>query len=450
MDKDKIKQFSVSVYGNLEQYNQVLSKARCRTFYKSLNRNGTYITDEFADKLLSTIPYTPVKGIFNQDEHDYEDHGKERTEGRIYGIVPENPNFAWEKHLDEDGVERDYACVDVLLFTGIYPEASEIVGKSQSMELYAPSIKGDWGIKDGQKCFIFEDACFLGLQVLGDNVEPCFEGAAFFSLYNSIKELIENNTFSIKEEKGEENMINFRLSDGAKHEAIWNLLNTNYNEEGNWTVDYCICDIYDEYCVAYNYEEQSYERIYYTKENDVVELGARKKCYIIDVTEEEKISLETIQALNNNTYEKIEENFVSKEEVEQKTSEFEQKIEENVATIATLNSEKEEISNALESQEAELNSLKEENESLKQFKLEQERLEKRAIVDKYSERLSEEIIEKYTDERIAEFTAKELDKELAFELVSNDPTVFSNNNNNLIPKDEPRTGVEAILEKYRK
>lgn len=217
-------------------------------------------------------------------------------------------------------------------------------------------------------------------------------------------------------------------------------------------VDYCICDVYDEYCVAFKYEDQSYERVYYSKtENDTVELGERVKCYIIDVTETEKISLETIQALNNNTYEKIEENFVSKEVVEEKTSEFEQKIEESNVTIATLNSEKEEISTVLETQEVELNSLKEENEALKQFKLEQEMLEKKAIVDKYSERLSEEVLEKYTDEKIAEFTAVELDKELAFELVQNDPTVFSNNNNfNLIPKDEPKSGIEAILEKYRK
>ena len=42
-----IKEFSVVVYGNLEPYNQVLSKSRCRIFYKRFNRNGIYITDEF-------------------------------------------------------------------------------------------------------------------------------------------------------------------------------------------------------------------------------------------------------------------------------------------------------------------------------------------------------------------------------------------------------------------
>ena len=49
------KEFPVTVYGNFEQYSKTISKARCRIFYKGANRNGTYITDEFAEKLLSTI-----------------------------------------------------------------------------------------------------------------------------------------------------------------------------------------------------------------------------------------------------------------------------------------------------------------------------------------------------------------------------------------------------------
>ena len=96
-----------------------------------------------ADKLISTLPYAPVKGIYNDFTEDYTDHGNERDQGRIYGIVPAEPNVSWETHLDEDGVEREYACVDVLLFTGLYKEASKIVGKPQSMEIYERSIKGE-------------------------------------------------------------------------------------------------------------------------------------------------------------------------------------------------------------------------------------------------------------------------------------------------------------------
>ena len=114
-----------------EKVSETLTKQRCRIFYKGENRNGSYISDEFAEKLIATLPYAPVKGIYDTD--DFEDHGSKRSEGRIYGVVPEQFNFAWEKHLDDDGVEREYACADVYLFTALYEEATEVVGKGQSM-----------------------------------------------------------------------------------------------------------------------------------------------------------------------------------------------------------------------------------------------------------------------------------------------------------------------------
>ncbi len=132
MEKSKITyEFPVVVYGQLERYNDVLSKARCRIFYKYENRNGSYITDEFAEKLLSSVPYTPIKGIY--EDGDFTDHGNDNAQGRIYGIVPAEPNISWEYHKDDDGQDRLYACVDVLLFTALYDEANEILGKAQSM-----------------------------------------------------------------------------------------------------------------------------------------------------------------------------------------------------------------------------------------------------------------------------------------------------------------------------
>lgn len=38
----------------------------------------------------------------------------------------------------------------------------------------------------------------------------------------------------------------FKLSDNQKFDFLWSLLNSNYNEENGWIVDYSICDIYDE------------------------------------------------------------------------------------------------------------------------------------------------------------------------------------------------------------
>ena len=287
-------EFPVTVYGKLEKYNDTISKGRCRIFYKGGNRNGTYITDEFAEKLLSTVSYAPVKGIYDDEEGDFTDHGKSRNQGRIYGIVPENPNITWEEHLDEDGVTRTYACVDVLIFTGLYTEAHAIVGKSQSMELYVPSIKGDWKIINGKRWYVFESAHFLGLQALGDTTTPCFEGAAFFALYQDLKKMVDEiNEYSLKGRNGGNKMLNYKLSDNAKFNALWSLLNVNYCEAGNWTIEYDICEIYDEYAVVRNYSEGCFERIYYIKndETDSVEITNRTRCFIMDVTEAEKTAL---------------------------------------------------------------------------------------------------------------------------------------------------------------
>ncbi len=453
---DIIKEFPVAIYGNLKELNPVLSKARCRIFYKYENRNGTYITDEFAQKLISSLPYTPVKGIYDNFDEDYTDHGLKRDLGRIYGIVPENPNFSWEKHLDEDEIEREYACCDVYIFTALYEEASQIVGKSQSMELYQPSIKGDWAIINGKKLFKFEDGCFLGLQILGDDVEPCFEGAAFFTFYNDLKNAIKklerySLDSNIKGGKSEMTKLNFKLSDSQKHDAIWVLLNDKYTEEGHWEVSYTILDIYDDYALVYSYEAGSYERVYYTKndETDSVELSARKKCYVIDITEEEKTALEALRAFNGGTYEKIDENIQEINTIKQQNSEFSIKIEELNNTVSTLTTERDTSVENYNNAQAQISTLTNELETLKDYKNSVETQEKEQVIASYSELLNNEILDSYKS-KISEYSsATELDKELAYELKKTNLEVFTKTPQYL-PKDTPNTGIEAILAKYKK
>ena len=453
---DIIKEFPVTIYGNLKELNPVLSKARCRIFYKYENRNGTYITDEFAQKLISSLPYTPVKGIYDNFDEDYTDHGLKRDLGRIYGIVPENPNFSWEKHLDEDEIEREYACCDVYIFTALYEEASQIVGKSQSMELYQPSIKGDWAIINGKKLFKFEDGCFLGLQILGDDVEPCFEGAAFFTFYNDLKNAIKklekySLDSNIKGGKSEMTKLNFKLSDSQKHDAIWVLLNDKYTEESNWEITYTILDIYDDYALVYSYEAGSYERVYYTKndETDSIELGARKKCYVIDVTEEEKTALDALRAFNGGTYEKIDENIQEIDTIKQQNSEFSTKIEELNNTVSTLTTERDTSVENYNNAQAQISTLTNELETLKDYKNSVETQEKEQVIASYSELLNNEILDSYKS-KISEYSsATELDKELAYELKKTNLEVFTKTPQYL-PKDTPNTGIEAILAKYKK
>lgn len=448
MDKS-LYEFPVSIYGSLEKYNDVLSKARCRIFYKYENRNGTYISDEFAEKLLSTLPYAPVKGIYDDQNGDYSDHGTERDQGRIYGIVPENPNVAWEPHLDEDGVERIYACTDVLIFTALYEEAGDIVGKSQSMELYSPSLKYHEAIIRDRRFIVFDEGCFLGLQVLGDNTEPCFEGASFYTLQS----VIENAINIIKNYGGTKMQgINFKLSDDQKFQAIWALLNSEYTEEGNWTVTYSISAIYDDYALAFSYETGEFYRAYYTKndESDMVELGEVVKCYILDVTESEKQTLDTLRALNGGTYELVSEVLVNAQENLDKNSEFSAKIDELNETIATLNTENSGICERYDEAQQAIASLQEENESLNTYKLNIETQQKNAVIDEYGEHLDEEILNKYR-EHIADYTCEELDMHLAYELKKNNSSIFNKDENSgFVPKDVPADGITAILSKYKK
>ena len=486
MPENIITDFPVTIYGNLEKFSDTISKGRCRIFYKYGNRNGTYITDDFAERLLATIPYAPVKGIYEEEEEDYTDHGKKRSEGRIYGIVPAEPNITWESHVDDDGIERTYACVDVLIYTGLYSEAHQIIGKPQSMELYRPSLKGDWKIINGKKYYVFTEGQFLGLQVLGDSVEPCFEGAAFFSLYEDLKKIVAQiEKYNLNLHNGGKKMLNYKLSDNAKFNAIWSLLNVNYNEESGWLVEYDICEIYDNYAVVRNYAEGIFERVYYIKndETDSVELGERARCYIMDVSEAEKAALDALHSLNNGTYEKVDENYSSAlNEIEAKIgelnaanealaakvvefdtltetyntekSENETKIGELNSSIATLTTERDDAVSQLNAANNTVTVLNEEIATLNSFKAEVEKKEKEAIIAKYEKRLSAETLATYTA-KISEYSdAKSLDKDLAYELVSTIPSVFTAEGNPqpaYVPKDTGAgNGLEAILDKYKK
>lgn len=453
-----INKFSVTIFGNVEKYNETISKARCRIFYKGENRNGSYISDEFAEKLLATVPYAPIKGIYNSNDQDYTDHGNQSDEGRIYGVVPENPNIDWESHQDEDGITREYACVDVYLFTAIYKEASEIINKSQSMEIYSPSIRGEWVIQNGKRLFRYTEGCFLGLQVLGEDVEPCFEGAAFFNLYDNIVsafQKIEKMT-NKKNTKimGGHNAMNFKLAFSQIEEAIWNYLNPNYTKEGDWIVDYYVYEIYDNYAVVRKLADSKYERLYYTKnENDELVFGEKVECKIVDVTETEYTALQAIQSINNNSFEAIDIRLTEAENnfstLNQEKIELEQKVEENNNTISTLTMERDTFSTNLEEANNQINGLQEELEELKNYKIGVEKKEKEAIINKYSNKLSDKVLDEYR-EKVNDFSAFNLERELAFLLVTSTPKLFSNTQDDgLVPKPQIETGVEALLKRFQ-
>ena len=196
MEKKIPTTFVGEIAEGLTQVSPEISKARLRIFYKGFNRNQGYITDEFAEKLLSSLPYTPVVGIFNDLVKDFGGHNQDRNVAKIYGVVPQDPHFAWEDHLDSDGVTRTYACADVYLYTGRYDAAKLIPSKQQSMELDTKTIRGDWQVINeyGQEGFVYTDARFIGLSVIGDDKTPCFEGSAFYELVSQFNDFMAAKT----------------------------------------------------------------------------------------------------------------------------------------------------------------------------------------------------------------------------------------------------------------
>ena len=251
--------------------------------------------------------------------------------------------------------------------------------------------------------------------------------------------------------------MDFKLSDNQKYNMIWTLLNSRFNEENGYVLDYGICEVYDDYAIVFSVESQGYERAYYTKddESDSLTIDKMEACYIVDVNDEEKRALEVLHAMNNNTYEKIDEVVNGlKEEIET----FNSKNEENEATISTLQQDKEaleteneQIKADYEASQETIANLTSENESLQTYKADIELKEKEAVIEKYVTLLEPATIEDFTN-KIADFTKEELDKELAFVLVQTKANIFTNNNDEggFVPKDEETlTGVEATLSRYK-
>lgn len=333
------------------------------------------------------------------------------------------------------------------------------------MELYAPSIEGTWQRINGKTVFVYTNADFLGLQVLGENVEPCFEGAAFYTLKDRLEELLEkmdNYEMHLKDAEGgnsEMPELNFKLSDSEKHNALWTLLNPNFSEENGWVIECDVCDVYDDYALVYNYESGNFERAYYVKNEDNIEITSRVTAYIVDVSENEMRALDAIRGLNGGSFENADAIYTTVDSLkeanaalESEKSEFEQKNIESEQSLSTLKMEFEELTNSFNELTESANSMTEELNELKTYKLNIETAEKEAVISKYKEKVSEEVISKYT-EAIADYALEDLEKELAFEMVKNNPDVFSKNTAEkpqFVPKDVNLSGVERILSKYKK
>ena len=177
------------------EINPLMSSCEIKVLYLGENRNHSFITKEVATDMAKTLRGAPIVGYFKEENNDFRDHGdrvimddegiKFECMTKPYGFVAPDAKVWFQKFEDTDefgNVEtREYLMTTGYLWTGQYEEAKLAIeeGRPQSMELDVDTLDGHWATnqKTGMDFFIINDAIFSKLCILGDDVEPCFEGA---------------------------------------------------------------------------------------------------------------------------------------------------------------------------------------------------------------------------------------------------------------------------------
>ena len=206
---------------NVIPLNPLVSSCDIKVMYSGANRNQSYFTKPVASAMAASLPNIPIVGEFLEHCEDYGDHGQEMVIDAKgvkyikrtvpYGVVPADTKIAWQTFIDDDGVEREYLMCQGFLWTGRYPECERILerGNGQSMELHSASLKGNWAIPPNEvdEYFIVDEAVFSALCILGENVEPCFEGANVSAPTN----ILDNSDYSLGKNKFTDEMSQFML-----------------------------------------------------------------------------------------------------------------------------------------------------------------------------------------------------------------------------------------------
>ena len=272
---------------NITPINPLISKCQIKVCYVSdePNRNNSIINKETGRKLANSIPGSPIVGFYNESKGDFEGHNKMieiaggefkiKDTTRPYGFVDLNAKVWFQKFMD-DGVEHEYLMTEGFLWTGQYPECQRVIdkGNNQSMELDENTLNAHWAKneKGEYQFFIINEAIMSKLCILGENVEPCFEGAAVTKVQFSFDEELKQSWFSFM------NQMKEILNEGGKQpvfnkydvnigDALWTALYDYSNEQ------YTIAGVFEEegktFAVLKSQDQDNYYRLDFSFENDV-------------------------------------------------------------------------------------------------------------------------------------------------------------------------------------
>ena len=231
---------------NITPLNPLISKCQIKVCYVSdePNRNRSIITKEAAKQMANSLPGCPIVGFYNEEKGDFEEHNRiiDISNGKFeikdttkpYGFVDLGARVWFQKFLDDGMNEREYMMTEGWLWTGQYPECKRILahGNNQSMELDEGTLNAHWS-KDSNgdpQFFIINEAIISKLCTLGENNEPCFEGASIgtpviqFAFADGFKEQIFSMMNELKDyltEGGEKVLTRYAVEIG---DALWTAL----------------------------------------------------------------------------------------------------------------------------------------------------------------------------------------------------------------------------------
>ena len=191
--------------------NPLMSKCEIKVLYVGANRNRTFITEEVATEIGKTLRGAPIVGYYRENKEDFTDHGEKviiddegikfQCQTVPYGFVAPDAKVWFQNFEDFDvmgnKVVHKYLMTTGYLWTEQFPESSLPVeeGRPQSMEFQKESVQGQWEYNFDKEMdfFIINDAIIQKICILGDDVEPCFEGASVTAPDVSTKFTLDDN-----------------------------------------------------------------------------------------------------------------------------------------------------------------------------------------------------------------------------------------------------------------
>lgn len=438
--------------------NEQFSRGKLKVFYKGETADHRYFSDEFAENVIKTLPYTPVVSNYDEEKEDFIGHANEQ---QIFGIV--DPCIEPYFETDEEG--KEWCVCEVVLYTErpdkVGKFAQKIIGQPHSLELNPKTVEYviNYDEKKHFKNIEFTAGHFVGVSVLGKKQKPAFTGSAFFNcdeVFETRMQILKNYCEGVSEQShngGEEmNLEEFmKLSWGDITEKVVAAVRKDYENDA-WAY---MVDMYEDSVIMrlYYYIDGSNKlvRINYTcEENGDILLGDVKEVHIVyediePVEPTSEINMQQVEEVEETTenfeevkevkeIEETTENFEETEEAttdvasDEKSVNATEPIEENQTSFDdTINTDATQVSNVeitpdntMEaSVENEQNStIEEENTSSTSFtESEREEFEilkrekKVGLVDSYKDSLTEEEYNSFM-ENIDSFDFKDLELEV--------------------------------------